>query len=65
MKSNIIQMTNASFGVLMDLGDDIVFLVYSYSISYKGLNIFEKINLPNFKNLNIFFAKIFTILTKT
>ena len=29
MKSKNIQMTIASFGVLMDLGDEIVFQVYS------------------------------------
>ena len=27
-----------SIGVLMDLRDEIVFLVYCYCISYKGLN---------------------------
>ena len=45
MKSKKIQRTIASLGVLMDLGDEFVFLVhaYSYCISYKGLNNYDKI----------------------
>ena len=43
MKSKTIQRTIASFGVPMDLGDEIVFLVYSYGISYKGLNNYDKL----------------------
>ena len=38
MKYNKIQRIIASFGVLMDLGDEMVFLVYCYYIPYKGLN---------------------------
>ena len=37
MKSKKIQRTITSFHVLMDLGDEIVFLVYSFYISYNGL----------------------------
>ena len=42
-KSKKIQRTVCSFGVLMDLGDEIVFLVYSYCVSYKELNNYDTI----------------------
>ena len=42
MKDKKIQRTIALFGVLMDR-DEIVFLVYSYCISYKCLNNYDKI----------------------
>ena len=36
VKSKKTQSTIASIGVLMDLSDDVVFLVYTYCISFKG-----------------------------
>ena len=47
MKSKTIQRTIAQFNVLIDLGDEIAFLVYSFFISYKGLNNYDKIQFPS------------------
>ena len=43
MKLKKIQTTIASSGVVMDRGDENLFLVYSYGLSHKGLNNYHKI----------------------
>ena len=47
MKSKKIQRTVAKFDVLMNPGDEIVFLEYRVCISYKGIHNYDKIKVPS------------------
>ena len=64
IKCKQIQRTIGSFHVLMDLGDEIVFLVYLYLYNVKGLIIRTNKNRLTLKIWVFFARRSLTILTK-